>query len=334
MRNKRRALLFAVFLFMAVSGDLWSQAPPTVAAKPTRAETEILKSVVLITVEANDPKDGRLVPIRGTGFLVAITDPRLTNYLFVYLVTNRHVAEAIEQDERGNCKPWRVKKTYVTMNLKEPVNGNRADQEQLTFSRQSHWYFPTDEAIDLAVMPIVVNAKYELRVTFLDQFLTADILEKRQVVPGDRVLTGGYFYLYAESQDFQPILREGVLAMLPNEQITTTTCKPGKVYFADVHVIPGNSGSPMFVIPALPMNTGVSFGGAHNTFGLLGVVSGYMQETEGLTLKASSSWKASIHSNSGISVIVPAQQLKDLLESSELKRMRDEAVERAIRSRR
>jgi hypothetical protein len=94
-------------------------------------------------------------------------------------------------------------------------------------------------------------------------------------------------------------------------------------------VIPGNSGSPIFIIPALPLGIGVSFGGAQNTFGLLGVVSGYMQETEDLTLKASATWKGSVQANSGIAVVVPAQQLRDLLESPQLQRLRDEVVEHA-----
>jgi hypothetical protein len=41
-------------------------------------------------------------------------------------------------------------------------------------------------------------------------------------------------------------------------------------------------------------------------------------------------WKASVYANSGISFVVPAQQLKDLLESSELQRVRDETVERLL----
>jgi hypothetical protein len=34
----------------------------------------------------------------------------------------------------------------------------------------------------------------------------------------------------------------------------TTICKPGDVYLADLHIIPGNSGSPIFVMPV--RNTG------------------------------------------------------------------------------
>jgi hypothetical protein len=122
----------------------------------------------------------------------------------------------------------------------------------------------------------------------------------------------------------QPILREGVLAMLPDGPMTTTLCGSGNVYLADVHVIPGNSGSPIFIIPGLGLGANESLLGVPNTFGLLGVVSGYMYENEDMTLTATTTWKGSINANSGISVVVPAQQLRDLLESPELQRLRDE----------
>jgi hypothetical protein len=180
-------------------------------------------------------------------------------------------------------------------------------------------------------MPFVVEAKYEYRMVYLQQLLTAENLDKRHVVPGDRVLTGGFFYHYAGLHEIQPILREGVLAMLPDGPMSTTTCRSGNVYLADIHIIAGNSGSPIFIIPDLGLGTSVSLGG-QTTFGLLGVVSGYMYETEDLTLRAATTWKASVYANSGISVVVPAQQLKELLESSELQRIRDDVVGHATKS--
>ena len=101
-------------------------------------------------------------------------------------------------------------------------------------------------------------------------------------------------------------------------------CKSGSVYLADVHITKGNSGSPIFIIPALGLGANEGLGGVPGVFGLLGVVSGYMQETSDLTLRASTTWHASVQANSGVSVVVPAQQLKELLYSPELQRLRDE----------
>jgi hypothetical protein len=57
-----------------------------------------------------------------------------------------------------------------------------------------------------------------------------------------------------------------------------------------------------------------------------------MYEKEDMTLTATTTWKGSINANSGISVVVPAQQLKDLLESSELQRLREAQFNTELRS--
>jgi len=335
-KHARVARLVAALLLISTVDVPWAraqQATPATTANQTRTETEILKTIVFITDELKKlDQHGKPRKLFGTGFLVAVHDSRLNDRMFTYIVTNRHVAEAIEEDENGKCTPLQIQKAYVTMNLKEPINGKRADQVGITASQQRHWFFPDDEASDLAVMPFGLNEKYDVNVINLEQFLTTESLDKLHIAPGDRVLTGGFFYGYAGLHEIQPILREGVLAMLPDGPMTTTTCKSGDLYLADVHVIPGNSGSPIFIIPALPLGSGVSFGGTQNAFGLLGVVSGYMQETENLTLKASTTWKGSVQANSGIAVVVPAQQLKDLLEGPEMQRLRDETVEQIRRS--
>jgi hypothetical protein len=322
------AILAALMLAPAVDTTR-AQTQPPVAPTPARGETELLKTIVFITIQAK--KEGEAgqpdesVTLRGSGFLVSVPDTRLpTNRSFSYLVTNRHLAEGIEQDEHGNCKRLQIQETYLTLNLKEPVNGNRLGRERIPLSPQFHWFFPKDEASDLAVLPIGIPDEYDSRTISLRDFLTEEKLDQQHVVAGDKILTGGFYSGYAGFHAIQPILREGVLAMLPDGPMTTTMCKSGKVYLADVHIIPGNSGSPIFIIPALGLNSGVSLGGVPTTFGLLGVISGYMYETSDLTLRASSTWKGSLNTNSGISVVVPAQQLKELLDRPELQHLRDE----------
>jgi hypothetical protein len=321
-----------------------AQTQQPVTTHSDRAETQLSKIVVFISVEIRAPirpanpgesrPNHRQIPadpvtLNGTGFLVVVPDSRLgKDRGFGYLVTNRHVAEAIEQDENGNCVAHQVQKTYVTMNLKEAINGRRSDRQPLPLSGQAHWYFPQDEAVDLAVIPFAAADKYDARTLSTQDFITSDTLEKQSIVPGDRILTAGFFYAYAGLHQIQPILREGVLAMLPDGPMTTTTCKSGNIYLADVHVTPGNSGSPIFIIPALGLGAGERLGGVPSFFGLLGVVSGYMQETSNLTLRASTTWQASVQANSGVSVVVPAQQLRELLYSPGLQRLRDETAAR------
>ena len=329
--RKLTTMLMAITLMVAASiSTVRAQATPSTTTTPTRLETQLLKTIVFITLRVKEPdrprQPSKPFDLFGTGFLVHVPDDRLPkDKTFAYLVTNRHVAEAIEQDKNGHCRRLQILKTYVTLNLKEPVNGNRLDKVPINFSQEEHWYFARDEAIDLAVIPVRIADKYDYRLISTDQFLTSTALDQQQVVPGDRVLTGGYFWGYTGLHEIQPILREGVLAMLPDGPMMTTTCKMGNIYMADVHIIPGNSGFPMFVIPALGLGANVGLSGVPNTFGLLGVVSGYMYENESLTLRASTTWTGSVRADSGISVVVPAQQLKDLLYTAELQHLRDVA---------
>jgi hypothetical protein len=117
-----------------------------------------------------------------------------------------------------------------------------------------------------------------------------------------------------------------MLSMVPDGQIPTTLCRPGNVYLADVHAIKGNSGSPVFMTPRNTLGGMVAFNGVV-PYGLLGVISGYEFETENLTLQAPTTiLQGSLQANSGISTIVPAYQLKSLLEGEPAEKMRDEAV--------
>src|SRR5438093_13711700 len=55
----------------------------------------------VVNIELQCKEGSSLLPVAGTGFLVAYTDPRLPNgSFFGYLVTNRHVAEC--WDERNH----------------------------------------------------------------------------------------------------------------------------------------------------------------------------------------------------------------------------------------
>jgi hypothetical protein len=67
-----------------------------------------------------------------------------------------------------------------------------------------------------------------------------------------------------------------------------------------------------------------------NTLGyeykLLGVVAGFMPEKNDFTIQVVTDYSGSFKENSGICAIVPAQELRKILFSSDLSRKRDQAV--------
>jgi hypothetical protein len=175
--------------------------------------------------------------------------------------------------------------------------------------------------VDLAVLPLAPDLKrFDYQPLPLSMFATKDVIATQQIAEGDSVLFAGFFYQYPGQKKIEPIVRQGILAMMPDEELKTTLGKPGRVYLADVHVFGGNSGSPMVVNVGGYRNGSLVMGGF--PYLLLGIVSGYY-ETADFKLETAATLTGEANANSGISIVVPAEQLKALLESPQLQRLRD-----------
>jgi hypothetical protein len=317
-------LLLAVTMILSVGYPVLRQTPaqtpqPQPAVQP-RFEDTLSKTVVRITSQA-EGIDGAL---NGTGFLVGVPETRLPgDKVIVYLVTNRHVAKAMIPDSAGRDAPHRVTKMEAVVNLKVPVAGNRAKSIPLPPENPLQWHFPADSSIDLAVIGFQMRDEYDAMEIALSFFFTRDVWKQFRIGPGDKVLTCGYFVHYAGAHQFQPIIREGSLAMVPDDVMTVPIGGSANVYLADLHIIPGNSGSPLFLAPGFTLGGLVTDGKGGIPYGLIGIVSGYMWEDNQLTLHAATDYEATVHANSGIAMVVPIDQLKELLFSQELQSERD-----------
>jgi hypothetical protein len=281
------------------------------------------KTVVRITGQA----EGVNGTMNGTGFLVYVPEPRLPGDKgFVYLVTNRHVATAMTPDATGRDVAHRVTKMDAIINLKVPVNGNRAKSIPLPPANGTQWYFPSDSSVDLAATGFPMKDEYDAMRMPMSFFFTQDVWKTNRIGPGDKVLTCGYFVHYAGAHQFQPIIREGSLAMVPDDVMEVPIGGSAKIYLADLHIIPGNSGSPVFLAPRFTLGGFITDSKGGIPYGLIGVVSGYMWEDNQLTLHAATDYEGTLHANSGIAMIVPIDQVKELLLSPELQRDRDAVV--------
>src|SRR5436309_12803072 len=99
---------------------------------------------------------------------------------------------------------------------------------------------------------------------------------------------------------------------------------PRRVYLADIHVFEGNSGGPLFVNIAGYRNGSMTVGGF--PYRLLGVVSGYFTEDTHFKLTVATTLEGKFQGNSGIAMVVPADELKQLLELPELQIQRNALV--------
>jgi hypothetical protein len=277
------------------------------------------------------PEEVALLPADtylGTGFIVILPDKRLPVPReatggqitgFGYLITNRHVVQP--GIDRG--QPCRVLNYSVLLNRNGSSPADSPHAEQLRLGRDAPWHFSPDDSVDLAVSPFTPPAQtYDFVGIPTDLFVTDDAVDKRDVVEGDPVLFSGLFIQsFNEVHTLEPIVRSGILAMVPNAKLETTLHKPGRVYLTEAHAFAGNSGSPVFV--ETTKFSSLVIGGSYK---LLGAISGEVFEASDLTLHVTASYNASIQANSDISVVVPAGQILDILNSPSLQAARDAYV--------
>lgn len=273
-------------------------------ASPVPGETLRKLSV---QVELLCKVDGLAQSFTGTGFLVGIEVPPAEQHRsFQYLVTNRHVAEC--WDEKNH--PQEVISTNVRMNTQNegavifPLNGFGG-------GGKPSWFFPTDDSVDLAVTPFRLpdNPKLDVMLIGFNTFAVRDSLRQHRIGEGSPVIVTGTFVQFPGEHKFQPILRQGILSMIPDEPMKTTTGKSGSVYLADVHVFGGNSGSPVF---AKPQDDITHMG----DIWLIGVVSGYYFEKADSKMEIAVTVHGETAANSGIAMIVPADEVKKLIEDN------------------
>ena len=275
----------------------------------------VIRKAVSVVREKCRDDDGAIWDASGTGFIVAYHDPRLTQAdgMFDYLVTNRHVAECMNDELR----PREVLSVGIEVNMK---NGQAAILP-LNPHGNVAWRFPADTSVDLAVVPILPSGDFVPTVVPLDMFFSKEDFAAQNMGEGAKIILSGYFYQLDGATKLEPLVREGILSMIPDVPLRTALRKPGTVYLGEVHIFGGNSGSPVFISMEGIRPSGITLDGNYR---FLGVVSGYYFEDSEFNLQIATTVTGRQHANSGITLIVPADFLKDLiLKDSELARIRD-----------
>jgi hypothetical protein len=231
---------------------------------------------------------------------------------FSYLVTNRHVAEC--WDHLGH--PMEVKSVSIRVNL---LDGS-SKIDPLNERGNVSWVLPSSESVDLAVLPLGLKQdKVEWLSISVSDFATDDLFSSGKIHEGQTIIFTGFFPKIEGVRRMQPIVREGIIAMLADEPLIELKGLPAKFYLGDVHVLAGNSGSPVMVnIGGIQGNSLMG-----ESYRLMGVVSGYLTEDEDMSLKLETTVEATGAANSGISTIVPVGELRKLLDDKRLRAQRD-----------
>ncbi len=249
----------------------------------------------------------------GTAFVVGVrVGSNKVGYL--HLVTAKHVAEAIEPGE------------FVIA-----MNGKDGSPLFLKSGEVHWWYHPTEpDSVDVAVIPFASERLREYDIEWIpeDVFATDKRIADFGIGLGDEIVIVGLFTRFCGSSHLIPLVRTGNIAMMPKDKLPLSQFGDIDAYLAEGRSIGGLSGSPVFVRSTVHMPVQSKAGELSHISGLgplhfLGLIHGHWDLPN--TFSAVEQAEAV---NMGVSIIIPAKKVLEVLYHPELVQMRKEMYER------
>ncbi len=248
----------------------------------------------------------------GTAFIVGVQMDATHGY--AHLVTAKHVAEVIEPAEAA-----------IALNGKdgEPLFARTGD---------IRWFYhPTEpDSVDVAVLPFGSKRFAEYDITWIPEaiFATDQRIAEFSIGLGDELVIIGLFTRFFGSTHLIPIVRTGNIAMMPRDKVPVAQFGHIEAYLAEGRSIGGLSGSPVFVRNTVNMPVADKTGKPATFSGLgplhlLGLMHGHWD----LPASFSSIDKAEAV-NMGISIVVPAKKILEVLYHPELVALRKKHLEK------
>jgi hypothetical protein len=245
----------------------------------------------------------------GTAFVASVRGAH--GNAFMYLVTAKHVAEALEHG------PFVI-----------GLNQKRGGRALLDVDDAKWYYHPTEpNAVDAAVTIFNPEHYETLNVEWVheEMFATPGVMQQAGIGIGDEISAVGLFTRFSGKDEYFPIARIGNLAMLPKERIPVAEFDPMEAYLAEGRSIGGLSGSPVFVRQTVNITLQgdkgamLPFAGTGQIY-FLGLMHGHWRVEKAALEKAGI--EASEAVNMGVSIIVPAHKILEILYQPELVKMR------------
>jgi hypothetical protein len=248
----------------------------------------------------------------GTAFLVQVPYDESSGCL--HLVTAKHVADAVGP----NCVFALNGRDGKTLFAKAP---------------EPRWFFhPTEaDSVDAAVLPFSTTRTkdYNISPIPVEVFATEQRIEEQAIGLGDEVFSIGLFTKYFGRSSMIPIVRTGNIAMMPQEKVPLGGFGLAEAYLIEGRSIGGLSGSPVFCRNTLNISGQNERGEVHRLSGLgqlhlLGLVHGHWD----LPISFTEFDKVEAL-NMGISIVIPAKKILEILHSEALAEAREEAFKRS-----
>jgi trypsin-like peptidase len=262
------------------------------------------------------------VPL-GTGFLVSYADHRYGPHnKFSYLVTAKHVLK----DADGTFLP----RVTIRLNLKSPVGDSAVgfirDIPVTDAQGFLSWFHSEDEAEDVAILPLLPDEReFDFSTISTRTFVRDQALTSGALAEGDDLYFIGLMEQYYGTNRNYPLVRRGSLALLTGEYIETPSGRQ-QIFVAELESWPGNSGSPVFLLPRGADRAPAK----ENNFKFLGMIVASFVNRFSIPLNAgqsAGSLEGGDTANTGMTCIVPATMIEKVLDSEPAQRAREERIQ-------
>lgn len=255
----------------------------------------------------------------GTGFVLGVKDQDTT---FFYFITAKHVIKPALED---------AKSLKLRLNLKDSDKAEVVDFPLFVFDGKP-WAEHTNQAVDLAVTPLALGDKgdkYDIQMITVDSpsnevFACEQFIQKYKVRPGDKAFAMGLVpYLFSKDVKNLVMARSGSVSMVGESELPLPGGKQ-KAHFLDCAAFGGQSGGPAFVLLERSESGAMITGWR---IALLGVTTEFVPSplrASKVTLAEQEKREALVPiENTGISKVVPADYLADILFSEQQKKFRE-----------
>jgi hypothetical protein len=252
----------------------------------------------------------------GSGFMVSVPAASTPGLSHVYAVTNSHVTAGA---------------TVIRMN--RPGGGTFI----MDLGRDAWFQHPNGD--DVAVAPLVFPPGVRHAEVPQSMFLTSDLLDTYGFGPGDEAFSIGRFVNLAGIHENQPVARFGAIARLRGDAIW----QPERSFLQDSFLVEmwslsGFSGSPVFVALSAWLEGNRAGGVVVRLIEgapcfLLGVAWGHQHWSEpvrdpGKPLGPPVKPPREVQVTSGMTMVVPAWKVAELLDGDDLAELREAAERR------
>jgi len=293
-----KQIIIALIVFCSLS---------TIKSQPIPAQVKSIVSFIYLLNAKGEYE------ANGTGFFVGVRKSPSDSIYYVNLVTAKHV-----------LKPdFNKKEFYKTVFVR--LNKKIGEAEYLRLDlfpegKNKNVFFHPDSSVDIAVIPALPDEKIYDFIFMPDELITTrEDFKKLKITEGANVFFTGLFTPFTGEHKNYPIVRFGKVALVTEEKILWDNIKTD-LYLIESSSYGGNSGSPVFFFLGAEREPGSLFIG-DPILKLAGIMKGSFNDIKPIQAVETKVIPISV-SNMGISAVVPAYKLYEILFGEEMKLLR------------